>query len=377
MKPNNFIESRPKLMFFVNGLENCAVSTRTKMLAHRLPPNWDVQFNYRPVTKWKGILPFIQSALKFQPDIIYVMDTAYTGVLAGYIAKLLLKCKLITDTGDAAYELAKSTGNYSKTQLAMISRIEKMAIQSSDRLIVRGSFHKTLLESQGVRNVVFIPDGVDTLAVRPVDNTVLKIELGLNSNLVVGMIGTMIWSDRHRMCYGWDIIEALALLRDLPIKALLVGDGDGRQVLEARAKQLGISKQVIFTGQLPYQEMLSYLAIMDVCVSTQSNDVVGMVRTTGKLPLYLAYGKYVIATDVGEAKRVLPSIGCLLPYEGVRDDLHPARLASHLRVLVTEPERTKVSDAAFQIAKENFDYSLLAHRIVQILNDLVTEKIAE
>ena len=41
--------------------------------------------------------------------------------------------------------------------------------------------------------------------------------------------------------------------------------------------------------------MLRHLSIMDVCISTQSNDLVGMVRTTGKLPLYLAYGKYVIA----------------------------------------------------------------------------------
>jgi glycosyltransferase involved in cell wall biosynthesis len=190
----------------------------------------------------------------------------------------------------------------------------------------------------------------------------------------VGMVGTMIWSERHRMCYGWDVIEALALLKGLPVKALLVGDGDGRKVLETRAKELGVSDRVIFTGQLPYKEMLRYLTIMDVCVSTQSNDVVGMVRTTGKLPLYLAYGKYVIATDVGEAKRVLPGIGCLLPYEGVRDDGHPVRLAKHLRLLVAEPERTKVSDAAFQVAKENFDYTLLAQQVVKVCSDLVQEE---
>jgi glycosyltransferase involved in cell wall biosynthesis len=98
-----------------------------------------------------------------------------------------------------------------------------------------------------------------------------------------------------------------------------------------------------------------------------------MVRTTGKLPLYLAYGKYVIATNVGEAQRVLPGIGCLLPYDGVRDDLHPARLAEHIRLLAAEPNRIKVAEAAFKVAQDNFDYTLLAQRVAKACRDLVED----
>jgi glycosyltransferase involved in cell wall biosynthesis len=362
------------LIFFVNGVELSAAADRTKMLSQRLPAEWKIHIYYRSLTKWKGILSFIKASLRLRPNIIYVMDTAYTGVLAGYISKRILRCKLIIDSGDVTYELAKSTGNYSKIQLKMIHWIEQIAVKNSDCLIVRGSYHQALLKNQGIRNVVFIPDGVDTITVRSMDNTSLRTKLNLDHSLVVGMIGTMIWSEKHCMCYGWDVIETLALLKELPVKALLVGDGNGRKILEARAKELEISDKVIFTGQLPYEEMLQYLNIMDVCVSTQSNDVVGMVRTTGKLPLYLAYGKYVIATNVGEAKRVLPGIGCLLPYEGVRDDCHPARLAEHLRLLKAEPNRIKVSKAAFQVARENFDYTLLAQRVENVCRDLMQEK---
>jgi glycosyltransferase involved in cell wall biosynthesis len=364
-----------KLMFFINASEGSAAGVRARMFAERFPPIWEVRFNYRPAKKWKGILPFIQSAQRFRPDIIYVMDTAYTGVLAGYIAKQLWRCKLIVDTGDVAYELAKSTGNYSKSQMALIDWIEKLAIKNADRIIVRGSYHKTLLESQGAKAVTFVPDGVDTLAITSRENLSLRRELGLEHDLVIGMIGTMIWSERHQMGYGWDVIEALGFLKDLPsIKALLIGDGDGRQILETRAKELGVSDRVIFAGQLPYDKMLNYLTVMDVCVSTQSNDVVGMVRTTGKLPLYLAYGKYVIASNVGEAMRVLPNIGCLLPYEGVRDNSHPARLAEHIRLLVSEPDRLKVATAAAQVAKDNFDYDLLAQRVGEICLELCDRK---
>ena len=364
--------SRLKLMFFVNGSQASSAGVRTKMFAQRLPSDWDIRFNYRPIQKWKGILPFIQSALRFRPDVIYVMDTAYTGVLAGCTAKKLIGCKLVTDTGDVAFELAKSSGIYSAKQLMLINWIEQMAFKNSDCIVVRGSYHKTLLESQGVRNVVFIPDGVDTDAAKPVDATALKRELGLENSLVVGLVGTMIWSERHQMCYGWDVVEAIALLKDVPVKALLVGDGDGRAILERRAQELGVANRVLFTGQIPYDDLPRYLSAMDVCISTQSNDLVGMVRTTGKLPLYLAYGKYVVATDVGEASRVLPSVGCLLPYKGVRDDTHPTRLATQLRQLLADSKLLHVAEEARQIAIDNFDYIRLVQRVEKLCQEMVS-----
>jgi len=363
--------SNLKLLFLINGSVGSAAAVRAEMFAAKLPTHWEIQFNYRPSPKWKGILPFIQSALRFRPDVIYVMDTAYTGVLAGCIAKKLLNCQLIIDTGDVAFELAKSSGTYSKKQLALIQWVERLAIQQSNYLVVRGSYHKHWLAKQGIHNVEFIPDGVDFQATQPVDSTLLKQQLGLADCLVVGVVGTMSWSEQHQMCYGWDIVEALALLQDSPVKALLVGDGDGRIVLEQRAEQLGVRDRIIFAGKIPYEKLSHYLVAMDVCVSTQSNDLVGMVRTTGKLPLYLAYGKYVIATDVGEASRVLPSVGCLLPYIGVRDDQHPARLATHLRTLLNEPLRLQVDEMAKQVAKKNFDYDLLARKVERVCLNLL------
>jgi glycosyltransferase involved in cell wall biosynthesis len=370
--------SKLKLLFFINGPETGVTALRAKMLAQRLPSDWQIRFNYRPTPKWKGILPFIQSTLQFRPDIIYVMDMAYTGVLAGSISKQLIGCKLVTDTGDVTFELAKSSGSYSPIQLGLIHWIEQIALQQSDCLIVRGSYHKTWLAHQGMTRVEVIPDGIDLATIPEVktdsDIKQLRNDLGLSNYLVVGLVGSMTWSERHRMCYGWDIIEALAYLKDLPVKGLLVGDGDGRAILEERALQLGVEEQVTFVGKVPYKCLPTYLAAMDVCVSTQSNDLVGMVRTTGKLPLYLACGKYVIATHVGEASRVLPGVGCLLPYEGVRDEQHPIRLANQLKVLLNQPELLRVSHQARQVAQENFDYKVLTKRVERVCADLVQIK---
>lgn len=336
---------------------------RAKMFAERLPKHWTIQFNYRPESKWKGILPFVQSAQAFQPDIIYVMDIAYTGVIAGWISKKLTRCKLLIDTGDATHALATSTGRYSKPQLALIDWTEKLALSQADHLIVRGSFHKQFLAEQGIDQVDVIPDGLDLTQIRDVDGTQLKQDLGLSDSTVIGLIGHMVWSEQYEFCYGWDIIEAMADLKDLPVKALLIGDGDGKEKLERRVQELGLGDRVVFTGLVPYKKLPEYLAIMDIGVSTQTNDLPGKVRTTGKLPLYLAYNLYIMATAVGEATKVLPNIGSLLPYEGVKDNQHPPRLAQEIRAVVETPSLREKAKAGRSVVEQYFNCDQLAKKV--------------
>lgn len=333
------------------------------MFAERFPESWRIEFKYRPSSKWKGILPFIQSAWQFQPDIIYVMDIAYTGIIAGWASKRLTRCKLLIDTGDATHALAQSTGRYSKTQLALIDWTEKLALQEADYLIVRGSYHQQFLAEQGVKHVDVVPDGLDLTKIQDVDGSFIKQKFGLEGSTVVGLIGHMVWSEQYEFCYGWDIIEAMAELKDLPVKALLVGDGDGRAKLEARVKELGLEDRFIFTGLIPYDELPKYLAAMDIGVSTQTNDLPGKVRTTGKLPLYLAYNLYVMATAVGEATKVLPNIGSLLPYEGVKDNQHPHRLAQEIRKVIETPSLQDSAKSGRSIVKKFFDNDQLAKKV--------------
>jgi glycosyltransferase involved in cell wall biosynthesis len=366
------IQKKPlKIMFLINGSSLSPAGIRARMFAKYLPSHWIFNFSYRPPIKWKGIIQFIIAAIQFKPDIVYIMDTFYGGVIAAYFLKKVLRCKLVTDTGDVAYELAKSSGVYSQKQLALIKGIEQTAIRESDSFIVRGSYHKRLLVDQGISHVEFIPDGVEIESLPDHMDPSIKEQFGLEDSFIVGMIGNMAWSKRHQMAYGWDIIEALGMLKKDPVKALLIGDGDGQEILRTRAIELGVADRVIFAGRIPYDDLPKYIYTMDVCVSTQSNDLVGMVRTTGKLPLYLACGRYIIATDVGEAKRVLPNVGCLLPYEGVRDDQHPARLADHIQELLADPSRLQVSGKAQAVAKNNFDYRVLAKRVEKICLNLV------
>jgi hypothetical protein len=94
------------------------------------------------------------------------------------------------------------------------------------------------------------------------------------------------------------------------------------------------------------------------------------VRTTGKLPLYMACGKYVLASSVGEATRVLPK-EMLVSYDGARDDGYPARLAERVRALVTHPDRLDAGLANVDVARREFDYDVLARRVDRVMQDVI------
>src|SRR6185295_17446502 len=99
-----------------------------------------------------------------------------------------------------------------------------------------------------------------------------------------------------------------------------------------------IENRITFLDYVPYDQLPRYLNLIDVCLSTQTNDVVGRVRTTGKLPLYMAAGRYVLASRVGEASLVLNE-DMLVEYEGVKDTAYPQRLADRVSALLDNPQR--------------------------------------
>jgi glycosyltransferase involved in cell wall biosynthesis len=70
---------------------------------------------------------------------------------------------------------------------------------------------------------------------------------------------------------------------------------------ETMLKASALESQFIFPGYVPYEQVPSYCAVMDICVAPYH-------RSTGdsspvKIFDYLACGKPVVATDVGETSR--------------------------------------------------------------------------
>jgi len=302
------------------------------------------------------------------PDVVYVLDMAVAGVLAGAWYRGRRGRPLVIDTGDAITALARSGGR-GLLGLAATAALERFSLSAADALVVRGSYHRDLLAKEG-RESTFIPDGVDLTAFGPRDGARIRKDFAFGNDVVVGLVGSSIWSPALGLAYGWDLVELLALVRDLPVRGLLVGDGSGIRRLRDRAAALGVADRIEFAGRRPMEQLPTLLAACDICLSTQTNDVPGNVRTTGKLPLYLACGRYVLASRVGEAARLLPP-DMLVPYEGTVDRGYPARLAARVRDLVLNRERLAAGAGGVAIARAHFDYDLLSARVEGVLDHLV------
>ncbi len=360
-----------RVTFLVNGGPDSAADIRAAGFARWLGDDIQCRLLRRGPHKLGSIRAFLADLAGWRPDLVYVVGMAYSGALAALLARLRWRLPYVLDTGDLVFQLLRSRGGVSEPLLLTYRLLEALTVRFARTVVVRGSRHRDLLLAQGLHRVTLLPDGVDTERSHPVAVDEMRASLGLAGRFTVGLLGSLVWSPRHRFCYGWDLVEALAHLRDLPVHGLIIGDGDGMARLQRRAAELAVADRLLFLGRLPYADLPRHLSLMDVCLSTQSNDRVGQVRTTGKLPEYLACGRYVIATDVGEAHTLLREVGSLLSYEGVRDDSYPPRLAAHIRWLYEHPQELSRAAAGRELARQRLDYRALAPQLRDLLLGLI------
>jgi glycosyltransferase involved in cell wall biosynthesis len=270
------------------------------------------------------------------------------------------------------YALARARGRPGWIGAQLIRFVEFASLRLAAAVVVRGTFHKDLLAQQGVASVHVLREGIDLDFWRRTDDTPLRRRLDLGDNLCVGVAGSINWNRRRGVCYGWDLIEAMGRIEPtVPIRAIVVGDGDGLPRLQRRARKLGIEGRVRFVGRVPHDEMPQYLSLFDVALSTQTNDVVGRVRTTQKLPEYMAAGCYVLATDVGEARLLLPP-EMRLPFDGVEDAAYPERLARRLEELASLG-RQRLREETLEIverARTELDFRVLSVQLAEILDEV-------
>ncbi len=360
-----------KLTFVVNGDHSDPMGRRARAFADQLRGPYDIDVLYRSKRKVWSAARFLAALLHRQPKVCYVFDMSYSGVAGALMYKSLTRGRVVIDTGDAITELARSMGR-SPLGVELTRRLEELSLSGADRIVVRGTYHKEWLAQRGVRAEV-IHDGIESslIGTPAVDDE--REQLGLDGVLTVGLVGSLSWSPTLQSCYGWDLIELIRILKDRPVKGVVIGEGSGLPILQARCREYGITDRVVFLGRAPYQELPRRLGLIDVCLSTQTNDLPGQVRTTGKLPLYLAAGRYILASRVGEAARILDE-EMLVDYDGNNDLGYPQKLANRVLRLVDDRSLLGRGRRHFAVAREKFDYAVLARQMARVIDDVVASR---
>jgi len=358
------------IAFVVNGGHGSAVGERARAFAQRLAPEFVISLHYREGNRATAFRRYLVGLREMRPQAIYTFDLGIAGVAAAMGYRRATDCPIIVETGDVMAELLRSTGRVGRFGYMVLQRYEQMVLRGANGVVVRGTYHKKHLEALGIRVSAVIQDGVDIEQFQPFDVPELRRALGLDEGVTVGVLGSLHWVPRLRWTTGVELVEALARLPTASVKGLIVGDGTGLPVLRRAAEQLGVGARIHFAGWMPYSKVPHYINCMDVCLSTQTNNLVGWVRTTGKLPQFLGCGRFILATRVGEAARVLPE-EMLVEYSEGFDPNYPDRLASHIEKVVREPELLQLGKQSRAIAEAEFDYRILAPRVASVLRSVL------
>ena len=174
--------------------------------------------------------------------------------------------------------------------------------------------------------ILLLPNGSNVDDIHPGDRTEARRELGLPlDRRFLAYTGAIFWRDAQLMAAAFDRIYAARP----DVRLLLIGYCSVR--LEELVK---VPEAVVRTGPVSYRTLANYLSASDLTWLPLRNSGANRGRSPLKLNDYLAAGRAVVATDVGDLGDLLRQepIGCLVPDE-------PDALAKAVLVLLDNPRR--------------------------------------
>jgi glycosyltransferase involved in cell wall biosynthesis len=351
------------VVILVNGPAGGALGERARWIGRAAGKG--AVIGYRAGGRARAVASFVGRIRAARPRVVYLVDTSIATVMAGAWARRL-GARLVLDTGDATAALTRATGRLGPLGRLGAPWFERLAYRLAGTIVVRSEELGRHVRALADRPVVVVPDGFDPALVDTSGGEGQRRRWGVaDDRIVVGVLGSAHWNPRRRWCYGRDVIEAVAAARRRDVVGAVVVRGNGLPRLRALAATLGVAGRVIFADPAE-PGAWAQLAAVDVTLSTQTNDVVGRVRTTGKLVQYMAAGRFILASRVGAAAALLPE-AMLVDYDGAWDDGYFARLAARVDAL---PDRRSLAEQGGRLRgpAERFAYPRLVPALSRILS---------
>jgi len=141
---------------------------------------------------------------------------------------------------------------------------------------------------------------------------------------------------------------------------MIVGSGADLNRLKSLAKELGVNKNVIFTGAVEYSLVPKYLAAADVAVACFEDNDITRSKSPLKIVEYMAAGKAIVASEVGEVPRMLADSGILTEPGNVY-----SLAKGILKFLEDEKLRKECEKKARKRAEEEFTWDVTACNILR------------
>lgn len=157
--------------------------------------------------------------------------------------------------------------------------------------------------------IFHVPVGADLKEFNPgISGDRIRNLYGINSPLVL-YLGQL-----HGGQYVKLFIKAAKIILNKGIAAnfMVVGDGARAQELKQYAKSINLDNRIIFTGAVESKEVPEYIRACDVAVACFEDNLVTRCKSPLKIAEYLASGKPIVASNVGEVQDMVGNAGILV-----------------------------------------------------------------
>jgi len=234
---------------------------------------------------------------------------------------------------------------------------------TADRLVFVCKKQKRHWLRRGVfsrRNEV-IYNGVDTEEFcdkrSPEERRALRSALGFSdADYVIGISALLRPEKNHAQ-----LVEAVAMLRNLgiPARALMIGDGEMRGAIEARARELKLESDVVITGL--QQEIRPYIAACDAMALCSFTETFSLAAIEA-----MALSKPLVHSDVGgAAEMIVPGRnGFLFPVGDTR------ALVDKLAILADRTVSRRMGNDARATVEAHFSERTMVDRYEQMLLEI-------
>ncbi len=250
-----------------------------------------------------------QVVKRIRPHVLHAHSPVLNAIPALRVGKRLdipVVYELRASWEDAAVD--HGTTREGSLRYRLSRALETWALKRADAVTTICEGLRNEIAGRGItpEKITVIPNAVDIekFSVGGDPDPALKQRLNLQNALVLGFIGSF---------YAYEGLALLlrafpAILAELPtVRILLVGGGYQEAELKRLVSELGIAKQVIFTGRVPHDTVQQYYNLIDVLVYPRLSMRLTELVTPLKPLEAMAQGRLVVASDVGGHRELIRS----------------------------------------------------------------------
>ncbi|MFN3331296.1 MAG: glycosyltransferase [Caldilinea sp.] len=307
-----------------------------------------------------GIRAVMADAQRFRPDVLHAHWLLPNGFIGAVVSRRLGIPLAISIPGSDA-QVARSNPLFRAMARFALNQARLLTANSAD---LRDAVLPLGADLSRFDMIIY---GTDPAALRPDDSgvTELRQKLKITEDDVVALcVGRMVPKK------GFDVlIRALAepLLHDLPLVAVMVGEGDDKAAWQALAAELGVAEQLRWVGSVPkteigrYYNMADFLAMPSVSKPADGLNVCVLDA--------MSCAKPVIGTPVaGNPLAIVDGrTGLIVPEQ------NPAALAAAIALLAGNPVLRRILGAAARTRIETeLGWPHLARRYIEHFEQMVT-----